>query len=62
MGQKETFMAKSAARELSRTLPAKGVMVPAVGHVWNLEAPDLFTAMVRAWITGQPLPQEFMIL
>ncbi|HYO44013.1 MAG TPA: hypothetical protein VES19_12510 [Candidatus Limnocylindrales bacterium] len=25
-------------------------------HNWNLVAPDLFTACVRAWITDQPLP------
>ncbi len=62
VGQKETFMAKSAARELSRTLPAKAVMVPGVSHIWNLEAPDLFTDMVRAWITDQPLPGELVLL
>jgi pimeloyl-ACP methyl ester carboxylesterase len=61
-GQKEAYMAKRAARELSRTLPAKAVMAPGVGHVWNLEAPDLFTDMVHAWMTDQPLPQELVAL
>ena len=54
-------MANRAARELSRTLPAKAVMAPGVGHVWNLEAPDLFTDTVRAWMTDQPLPKELMV-
>jgi hypothetical protein len=27
-----------------------------VGHNWSFEAPDRFTAMVRAWITDAPLP------
>jgi hypothetical protein len=35
--------------------------VPGVGHVWNLEAPDLFNETVRAWITDQPLPQKLMV-
>jgi pimeloyl-ACP methyl ester carboxylesterase len=61
-GQKEAYMAKRAARELSRTLPAKAVMAPGVGHIWNLEAPDLFTDTVRAWMTDQPLPQELVAL
>ena len=60
-GQKEDFMVKRAARELSRTLPAKAVMAPGVGHIWNLEAPVLFTDTVRAWMTDQPLPQELVV-
>lgn len=56
VGKKEDVMAKRAARELSRTIPAQAVMAPGVGHLWNLEAPDLFTETVRAWITDQPLP------
>ncbi|MGD2050630.1 MAG: hypothetical protein PVH03_14110 [Chloroflexota bacterium] len=29
---------------------------PGLGHGWNVEAPDLFNAMVRAWIVDTPLP------
>jgi pimeloyl-ACP methyl ester carboxylesterase len=61
VGQKEDFLMKRAARELRRTLPAQAVMVPSVGHFWNLEAPDLFTETVRAWMTDQPLPQELVV-
>jgi pimeloyl-ACP methyl ester carboxylesterase len=61
VGQKEDLMMKRAARRLARTLPAQAVMVPGVGHVWNLEAPDLFNETVRAWITDQPLPQELVV-
>ena len=60
-GQKEKFMVKRAARELSRALPAQAVMVPGAGYIWNLEAPDLFTETVRAWMTDQPLPQELVV-
>lgn len=61
VGQKEDFLMKRAARSLSRTLPAQAVMAPGVGHIWNLEAPDLFTETVRAWMTDQSLPQELVV-
>lgn len=35
---------------------AQGRLAPGLGHGWNVEAPELFNAMVRAWITGTPLP------
>jgi pimeloyl-ACP methyl ester carboxylesterase len=61
-GQKEILLtqANRSARELCRSLPAKAVMAPGVGHLWNLEAPDLFTETVRAWMTDQPLPKELV--
>jgi pimeloyl-ACP methyl ester carboxylesterase len=33
-------------------------LAPSVGHGWSGEAPHLFTAMVRAHIAGNPLPDE----
>ncbi len=63
VGQKETFIAKRCAREMIQAIPGSlGMMAPGVGHVWNLEAPNLFAATVRAWITNAPLPQELMPL
>jgi pimeloyl-ACP methyl ester carboxylesterase len=63
VGQKETIYAKSAARLLNRSIPgSNGVVVPNCGHVWNLEAPDLFNATVRAWITGRELPDGLLPL
>lgn len=61
-GQKEIYltMADRAARELRRRLPAIAMMAPGVGHVWNLEAPELFTETVRAWMTDRPLPKELV--
>jgi pimeloyl-ACP methyl ester carboxylesterase len=57
VGEKETFMAKKAARQLSSTIGrAQGYIVPDVGHVWNLQAPDLFIETLRAWIGGRSLP------
>lgn len=44
-----------AARLLVRQIPgAQGVTVPGAGHVWNLEDPERFTALVRAWAAGMP--------
>lgn len=57
VGSKETFVAKGEARKLVNTIRgARGVIVPDVGHVWNLEKPDLFSETVRAWVSDQPLP------
>ena len=58
VGQKETVYAKRAARALVRGIPgARGVVVPDRGHVWNLEAPELFTQTVQSWLTDHPLPE-----
>jgi pimeloyl-ACP methyl ester carboxylesterase len=58
VGQNETFVVQQAAREMRRTIPGvKSVMVPGVGHIWNLEAPDLFTDTLRCWVTDTALPQ-----
>jgi pimeloyl-ACP methyl ester carboxylesterase len=63
VGAKETFYAKRAARALARTIPgAKGVVVPHCGHVWNLEAADLFCDTVRAWVADRPLPEVLLPL
>lgn len=59
VGERETWAARRAARHLIRHIEdAQGFQVPKVGHVWNLEAPDLFTALVRAWIEDTPLPPD----
>lgn len=59
VGEKETFLAKQAARQLAKTIGnARGYSLPALGHVWNLQSPDLFTETVRAWAGGNPLPSE----
>lgn len=57
VGEHETWAAHRAARVLARRLPdARAVTVPGVGHVWNLQAPALFSATVRAWVRGEALP------
>jgi hypothetical protein len=36
-------------------------MAPGGGHVWNLQAPDLFNETVCTWITDQLLPRELVV-
>jgi pimeloyl-ACP methyl ester carboxylesterase len=57
VGEKENGLAKQGTKKVARCLKhAQGVIVPRVNHVWNLQAPDLFTDTVRAWIEDHPLP------
>lgn len=58
VGERETRPAKQAARKIAAAVPgAQAVIVPEAGHVWNLERPQLFSDMVRAWCEGNPLPR-----
>jgi pimeloyl-ACP methyl ester carboxylesterase len=57
VGQEEAFVIKHDAYEIRSSLHcARGVLVPGVGHFWNLEAPDMFTKTLSAWIQDRPLP------
>jgi pimeloyl-ACP methyl ester carboxylesterase len=48
-----------SVREIPRVMPAaEGYFAPGVHHGWNGEAPELFSAMLRAWFTGAPLPEQ----
>jgi pimeloyl-ACP methyl ester carboxylesterase len=56
-GSRESKIITQAVGTISNMIPnAQGRFAPGVGHGWNVEAPDLFNAMVHAWITGTPLP------
>jgi pimeloyl-ACP methyl ester carboxylesterase len=41
---------------------AQGRLAPGLGHGWNVQAPDLFNSMVRAWITKTPLPEALNVV
>jgi len=66
VGHKEYAAMRQSARDLAAAIPsARGYEVRhtkrlslAEEHNWNMQAPELFTRMVRAWITDQPLPDE----
>lgn len=58
-GGKESKIILDAVDVISNIMPnAQGRLAPGLGHGWNVEAPDLFNAMVRAWISGAQLPSE----
>lgn len=56
-GSRETEIIVSAVSQIARMMPnGAGRRAPGVRHGWNVEAPDLFNAMIRAWIDGGALP------
>jgi len=56
VGENETYFAKAAQRKIVASIQgAKGAIVPAVGHVWNLEQPELFCDVVRSWVKRNEL-------
>jgi pimeloyl-ACP methyl ester carboxylesterase len=56
-GGSESSIIIDAVDAIPKIMPnAAGRLAPGLGHGWNVEAPALFSAMIRAWITGAPLP------
>jgi len=54
-GEKETSFAKAMARQLASQIPnAKGILIPKLGHVWNLQDPVLFSQILRWWFADEP--------
>ena len=67
-GQHELAIMRRSVRDLAATLPAgQGYLVAfskraAEEHSWNLQRPELFNAVTRAWLTDQPLPPGLLPL
>lgn len=58
-GGNESKVILKAVTAIPQIMPyAVGCIAPGLGHGWNIEAPELFNAMVRAWIRNEPLPEE----
>jgi pimeloyl-ACP methyl ester carboxylesterase len=56
-GGRESRIILEAVDVISKLMPnGQGRLAPGLGHGWNLEAPDLFSTMIRAWINNEPLP------
>jgi pimeloyl-ACP methyl ester carboxylesterase len=59
VGGKETPFAKSMARKLVQQIPgAKGILLPGLGHVWNMQDPPLFARIIRAWVANNEIPDD----
>lgn len=70
VGKHEYAAMRQSALDLAAAIPGAQAyevvhtrkMSLAEEHNWNLTAPELFTQMVRAWITNQPLPSALQSL
>ena len=61
VGGKETPFAKSMARNLTRQIPgAKGILLPGLGHVWNMQDPQLFARIAGDWFNDGTIPEELV--
>ena len=61
VGEMETPFAKMMARRLTQQIPgAVGIIIPNLGHVWNLQNPDLFAHVVRWWLAGESIDMEWI--
>ena len=57
VGERDLALSRDAVPWLVGRMPnALGLEVPGVGHQWNAEDGQGFTALVRAWIDGTALP------
>jgi len=57
-GSRESKIILDSVPAISKLMPnAKGRLATGVEHGWNVQAPDLFNAMVRAWIREMELPR-----
>ncbi len=69
-GQQEYAAMRASARDLAAALPNACLRrvshtekwALAEEHNWSMKAPKLFSAVVRAWVTGAPLPEELVPL
>jgi pimeloyl-ACP methyl ester carboxylesterase len=57
-GEKDYKIIKESARNLLNALPnSEGAVALKVGHMWNIENPELFNNVLRRWINGETLPE-----
>ena len=59
VGGRETPFARIMAHRLVRSITgAQGILLPKLGHLWNLEEPELFNRIAGAWFNQGILPQD----
>jgi pimeloyl-ACP methyl ester carboxylesterase len=58
-GSRESKIILESVEAIPRLMPnAQGWLALGQRHGWNVDAPDLFSAMLRAWFTEAPLPVQ----
>ncbi len=61
VGEKEPSLVKRSTRALSGAmLGGTALMLPGAVHNWPLIQPDRFVTILRAWLTGSPLPNDLL--
>lgn len=59
VGQKERGIMYNSAKDLISAIPnSKGYLVKGVGHSFSFDAPDLYSKILRAWLTDKQLPTD----
>jgi pimeloyl-ACP methyl ester carboxylesterase len=57
IGEKDYRIINESAKKLINVLPnSKRAIALRVGHIWNMENPELFNKVLRAWINDESLP------
>ncbi|WP_424354334.1 alpha/beta fold hydrolase [Methanobacterium sp. MBAC-LM] len=61
-GEKDYRIINESALNLLNVLPnSKGAIVLKVGHLWNIENPEMFNNVLRAWISDEDLSNISLI-
>ncbi|MGO9387134.1 MAG: alpha/beta fold hydrolase [Methanobacterium sp.] len=62
-GEKDYEIIKKSAKKLVNVLPnSKNAYALKVGHIWNMENPELFNNALRAWINDKTLPIDIKLV
>ena len=61
-GDKEVKAITSNLSDFKAYTQAKAMLAPNAHHGWNGEHPELFSLMVRRWVSAQPLPEGLIAL
>lgn len=59
-GDKEVDMITQGLDDFHDLPNGTSRLIPDAHHAWNAEYPTLFSSVVRAWITNQPLPEVLL--
>ena len=60
-GEKDYKIIKESANDLIMSLSTSiGYIAPKVGHIWNLEDPELFNCVLRRWINNESLKDTLL--
>ncbi|MEM6704831.1 MAG: alpha/beta hydrolase [Acidobacteriota bacterium] len=60
-GQAEAKSVLASLEDLRSIVNTSCRIAPDVHHAWNAERPDLFTQMIRSWVSGDELPEELVV-